>query len=150
MKNIVSYIVCLCMCVAFTIPVSAKEKVQENETEMLFDDVSLTNYFTKTIKLNSVNGNSSGIVTISSGSITGNPETTSIILNIRANAGSDPFILYIQAPDGTVYSILVTGSKTIELSFFNGCNPSGSWKIWIETQGTASTANITMKVNYSY
>ena len=120
------------MCVAFTIPISAREKVQENEAEKLFDDVSyLTNYFTKTIKLNSVNGISSGIVTISSGSITGNTETISIILNIRANAGSDPFILYIQAPDGTVYSIFVTGSKTIELSFFNGCNPSGSWKIWI-------------------
>lgn len=153
MKKVLSIILCVSLCIMYTLPVSAaevmpKENVIEKEE---INATSASNSFSKTLtKLSSTNGTTSRVATFTSGSISGNAQITSIRLYVRASSGSDPFIIYIQAPDGTTDSVLMMGTGTIELDCFNGCNPSGSWKIWIETQGIASTADITMTVCYSY
>lgn len=153
MKKVLSMILCVSLCIMYALPISAAEVVPK-EIDIEKEEVSATsgsNSFSKTLpKLISINGTESGIVTITSGSISGNVQVTSIKLYVRVSSGSDSFIIYIQAPDGTIYSFVVTESGTIIIDNFNGCDPTGSWKIWIETQGTISTANITMTVNYSY
>lgn len=81
-----------------------------------------------------------GTATFSSGSISSNAQVTSISLYVRASSGSFPVIIYIQAPDGTTQSGVITQSGTITFNDFSGCNPSGSWKIWFEAQETLATA----------
>ena len=94
------------------------------------EDVSATsgsNSFSRTLsKLALMNGTA----TFSSGSISSNAQVTSISLYVRASSGSFPVIIYIQAPDGTTQSGVITQSGTITFNDFSGCNPSGSWKIW--------------------
>lgn len=89
-----------------------------------------------------------GTVTVSSGSISGNAQVTSISLYVRVSSGSSPVIIYIQAPDGTIYSFRITTSGTITSNQFNGCDPSGDWKIWVEPKEIISS--ITLKVCYDY
>ena len=154
MKKVLSIILCMNLFIIYTLPVSAAE-VMPRENVIEKEEISATsgsNYFSRTLpRLNSINGATSSVATISSGSISGSDKVvTSIKLFIRIASGSDPFIIYIQAPDGTIYSFVVTTGGTITIDNLNGCDPTGSWKIWIETQGTVSTASITMTVNYSY
>lgn len=153
MKKVLSIILCMSLCLMYSLQVSAEEVMpKENVIEKEENSAtSSSSFFSKSLsKLNSVNGTTSKVVTFTSGSIASGAQVTSIKVSVSKSTGSDPFIIYIQAPDGTIYSILITGSETIVLDGFNGCNPSGSWKIWIETQGLVSTANITLTVYYSY
>ena len=153
MKKVLSIILCMSLCIMDTLPVSAME-VMPKENVIEKEEVSATSgssCFSKSLsKLSSVNGATSKVVTFTSGSVVSGAQVTSIKVFVNKSTGSDPFIIYIQAPDGTIYSFLVTGSETIVLDYFNGCDPSGSWKIWIKTQGLVSTANITLTVYYSY
>ena len=71
-----------------------------------------------------------GTATFSSGSIFIYVQATSIWLYGRSSSWSFPVIIYIQAPDGTTQSGVITQSGTITFNDFSGCNPSGSWKIW--------------------
>lgn len=153
MKKVLSIILSMSLCFLLPIQVSAAE-VMPKENVIEKEEVSATtgsSFFSKSLlKLNSINGTTSKVVTFTSGSVASGAQVTSVKVFVNKSTGSDPFIIYIQAPDGTIYSFLVTGSETIVLDCFNGCNPSGSWKIWIETQGFVSTANITLTVYYSY
>lgn len=153
MKKIISFFVCMNLCITLAMPVSAAE-IMPKENVIEKEEASTTlgsNSFSKVLpKLSSVNGTASKIVTFSTGSTSGSAQITSIKLYVRVASGSSPFILNMQAPDGTTYSFVITKSETIILDNFNGCDLSGSWKIWIETQGTASTADITVTLNYSY
>ncbi len=153
MRKVFSMILCISLCIMYALPVSAAELMpKENIIEK--EEISATsssNYFSKALPmLSSTNGIASRVVTITSGSIVGSAQVTSIRLYVRVSSGSDPCILYIQAPDGTIYSFVITKSGIITIDNFNGCDPSGNWKIWIETQGTMSTVSGTIKVNYSY
>ena len=154
MKKIVLFILCMSLCTVSVMPVLAAEEVPKDKIIRMAEINELTNstnYFSKTIqRLSSINGIASAPVTINSGSISGSTKVTSISFNIQMSSGSDPFILYVQSPDGTIHIIYVTKSGMYVLDDFNGDNPYGSWKIWIVTEGTASIVNITMKVNYSY
>lgn len=156
MKKLISFITCIAMCVMFAMPVSAAEVVSEEETVTMTEEsvasVYSTNYFRKiTTKLNSVYGNPSEIVNLSSGSVTGNdPQITSVTLYSRVSSGSDPFYLYVVDPNGYLDYFLVSSSGTITTNDFNGLDPTGNWKIWIETTGDVSTATITLTVNYKY
>ncbi len=150
MKKLMSIITCMTLCVMMAMPVSAAE-VMSKENVIEKEEVSATsgsNCFSRTLsKLNLINGTAS----FSSGSLSGNGQVvTSISLYVRVPSGSFPFILNLQAPDGTTCSVAITESGTIILDDFNGCSPSGSWKIWFEPQGTVSTATITVKVCYDY
>lgn len=151
MKKVLSIILCMSLCILYDLQVSAAE-VLPKEDFVKKDEGSITsasNYYSKALpELRSANGTSSRVVTFSLGSISGSMQVTSISLNVRLLG--DPCILYIQAPDGTVYSFVITKNENIILDNFNGCDPSGSWKIWIETKGTVSTISGSIKVYYSY
>lgn len=156
MKKFISFITCIAMCMMLVMPVSAAEVVSEEETITMTEEsiasVYSTNYFRKiTKKLNSVYGNPSEIVTLSLGSVTGSdPQITSVTLYSRVSSGSDPFYLYVVDPNGYLDYFLVSSSGTITTNDFNGLDPTGDWKIWIETTGDVSTATITLTVNYKY
>ena len=149
MKKVLSIILCMGLCMLCVLPVSAaealpKEDVIEKEET---NATSGSNYFrSQTIRLNSAGGNTSSKVKISTGSVIGN--ISSIILIVRA--GGDPFKLYLQSPDGTLFWIVMDATGEIGVDKFNGQNLSGSWMLWIETLGTASTATISMRINYDY
>lgn len=153
MKKVLSIILCVSLCIMYALPVSAAEVVPK-ENDIVKEEVSATsgsNSFSKILpKLSSTNGTASKVATITSGSISHSAQVTSISLYVSVSSGSDPCILYIQLPDGTIHYIYVTGSGTYTIDVFNGDNPFGSWKIWIETQGTVSIVSGTIKVNYSY
>ena len=144
MKKFISFITCIAMCMMLVMPVSAAEVVSEEETITMTEEsiasVYSTNYFRKiTKKLNSVYGNPSEIVTLSSGSVTGSdPQITSVTLYSRVSSGSDPFYLYVVDPNGYLDYFLVSSSGTITTNDFNGLDPTGDWKIWIETTGDRS------------
>ena len=151
MKKVISIILCMSLFIMCTLPVSAAE-VMPKENVMEKEEISAIageNYFSKILpKLNSVNGTESNVVNFSPGSTSGGTKITSMSFNVRALG--DSFVLYIQAPDGTIYSFLITENKTITIDNFNSCNPSDTWKIWIKTLGAVSTASITAKISYSY
>ena len=150
MRKVLSIILCMGLCIMCTLPVSASEEMpKENVIEKEnISALSGSNCFSHTLsKLNLINGTAS----FSSGSLSGSGQVvTSISLYVRVPSGNFPFILNLQAPDGTTCSVAITESGTIILDDFNGCSPSGSWKIWFEPQGTVSTATITVKVYYDY
>ncbi len=156
MKKVIPFITCIAMCMMLVMPVSAAEVAPKDETATITEEsvasVYATNYFRKiTKKLNSVYGNPSDIVTLSSGSVTGSdPQITSVTLYSRVSSGSDPFYLYVVDPNGYLDYFLVSSSGTITTNDFNGLDPTGDWKIWIETTGDVSTATITLIVNYKY
>lgn len=147
MKKLMSIIISMVLGVMIAMPVSAaeamlKEDVIEKEE---INATSGSNYFrSQTIRLNSAGGNTSSKVKIPTGSVIGS--ISSIILNVRA--GGDPFKLYLQSPDGTLFWIVMDATGEIGVDKFNGQNLSGSWMIWIETLGTASTATISVRINY--
>lgn len=147
MKKLVPIITSVVLGVMMAMPVSAegalpKENVLEKE------ELSATlnsNCFSRTLsRLALMNGTA----TVSSGSISGNAQVTSISLYVRVSSGSSPVIIYIQAPDGTIYSFHITTSGTITSNQFNGCDPSGDWKIWVEPKEIIPS--ITLKVCYDY
>ena len=149
MKKVLSIILCMSLYIMCTLSVSAAE-VMPKENVIEKEEINATsgsNYFrSQTIRLNSVNGGTPSKVSISTGSVSGN--ISSIVLNVRA--GGDPFKLYLQSPDGTLFWIVMDSSGEIGIDNFNGQNLSGSWMIWIETLGTTSTATISTKINYDY
>ena len=149
MKKVLSIILCLSLCIMYTLPVSAAEVIpKENVIEK--EEISATsgsNCFSYTLpKLALMNGSA----TFSLGSISGNAQVTSVSVYVRVATGTSPVIIYIQAPDGTIYSFNTAASVTITTNQFNGCDPSGDWKIWIETDGIMTTSTITVKVCYDY
>ena len=151
MKKVLSFILCISLCIMYTLPVSAMEVIsKENIIEQ--EEVSVpasSNYFSKILpKINSANGVASKIVTFSSGSISGNAQVVSISLYVRA--GGDPFKLYLQAPDGTLFWTVMDATGTIGVDNFNVKNLNGTWNTWIETLGIASSATITAKIHYNY
>jgi len=149
-KNVLSVILCISLCIMYALPVSAAE-VMPKENIIEKEEISATSSFSKVLpKLSSINGTASKVVTITSGFISNGAQITSIGLFVSVSSGSSPLILYIQAPDGTRYSFVITKSGIITIDNFNGYDPSGNWKIWIETQGTVTTVSGTIKVNYSY
>ncbi len=147
MKKIFSIILCVSLCILCVLPVSAegalpKENVLEKEELSATLD---SNCFSRTLsRLALMNGTA----TVSSGSISGNAQVTSISLYVRVSSGSSPVIIYIQAPDGIIYSFRITTSGTITSNQFNGCDPSGDWKIWVEPKEIIPS--ITLKVCYDY
>lgn len=137
-------IACMMACLMFVTPVFAA-----------------TNYFSKTtVKLNALNGGTSRESSVTSGSVSGdNPSITNVELYCNVASGTDPYVIYVKSPKGTVATI--TGpsrSGTVTTSAFNGENPSGTWKVWIQNLGVsyngnlipASTVTVTLKVYYSY
>ncbi len=155
MKKFISFITCIAMCMMLVMPVSAAEiKTEDSITMTEESEAALysTNYFRKiTPKLNSAFGYPSSIATLSSGSVTGSdPQITSVTVYSRVDRNSNPFYVYVVDPNGYGYYEKVTSSGTITIKDFNGLNPTGEWKIWIETLGDVSTATITLTVNYRY
>lgn len=122
MKKVILIITYISLCIMFAMPVTAAEVVsKEGVVEIKDVNTSLfsTSSFSKTLsKINSINGIASPVMTFRSGSIIGSDaQITSVRLYVRTSAGSAPFIVYIQSPDGTIYSFVVTSSKTLELDF---------------------------------
>ena len=153
MKKIVSVITCIMLCAILAIPVSAAEISTVDEVDVITENSTYSvnaGYFRKiTPLLNSVNGKSSDVATLSSGSISGNnPKITSVSLYVRVSSGSDSFYVYVKDPNKNTAFITVSSSGTYDITDFNGLDPSGDWQIWIVTKGTVSTATITMTVNY--
>ncbi len=135
---------CLMACLMFVTPVLAA-----------------TNCISKTtVKLNAINGGTSGYCSITSGSVSGsNPSITKLELYCNVASGTDPYTIYVKSPSGTIISIPgPTKSGTIIIPIFEGEDPSGSWTIWIQNDGVsyngniypASTATFTLKICYSY
>lgn len=151
MKKILSIFMCMNLCIMLAIPVSAAE-VLSKENVIEKEEISTTSssdYYSKALPiLSSTNGTASKVVTISVDSMSDSMQVTSISLYIRL--GGSPCMLYIQAPYETIYTFNLTKGGNITVDDFNGCDPSGNWKIWIETQGTASTVSGTIKVYYGY
>lgn len=147
MKKVLSIILCMSLFIMCTLPVSAAE-VMTKENVLEKEELSAilnSNCFSRTLSgLALMNGTA----TVSSGSISGNAQVTSISLYVRVSSGSSPVIIYIQAPDGTIYSFRITTSGTITSNQFNGCDPSGTWKIWVEPKEIIPS--ITLKVCYDY
>lgn len=157
MKKLVSGILCMALCMMFAIPVSAAEIPNAATKNVAISKVGdtvirATNYFTgSTVKMNSLYRNKSAISNISSGSVLGtNPQVTSVSLNVTVSSGSDSFKLYVEDPSGYGGYTTISKSGTVKFSDFNGRNPKGTWKVYIVTNGTVSTATARMTVNYSY
>lgn len=153
MKKVLSIILCMSLCIISVMQVSAEEVSKEHFIEVEGNNIATYSsyYFNKQeIRLSSVAGSESKHTSISTGSVSGNAQVTSMSLNVRVNGGSDPFKLYIQAPDGTLHCVVMEATGVIDVDNFNGKNLSGSWTIWIETLGTASLATISMRINYIY
>lgn len=149
MKKVLSIILSMSLCFLLSIQVSAAEEMpKENVIEK--EEVSATtgssSYISRTIRLNSTSGSESAHASISTGSSSGN--ISSIIFNVRT--GGDPFKLYLQAPDGTLFWIVMDTTGEIGVDNSNGKDLSGSWTIWIETLGTASSATISAKIYYDF
>ena len=136
-------IACIMACLMFVTPVLAA-----------------TNGFNKTtVKLNAVNGGTSRESKVTSGSVSGgNPSITNIDLWCNVSSGTDPYVIYVKSPKGTITTISgPSKTGTVSTSAFNGENPSGTWTIWIQNLGVsyngniipASTVTITLKVAYS-
>ena len=102
----------------YNLPVSAAE-IMPKENVIEKEEISATsgsNYFSHTLpRLALMNGTA----TFSSGSISGNAQVTSISLYVRVSSRSSPVIIYIQAPDGTIYSFRIAASVTITSNQFN-------------------------------
>lgn len=147
MKKIFSIILCVSLCILCVLPVSAAE-VMSKENVLEKEELSATlspNYFSRTLsRLALMNGTA----TFSSGSISGSAQVSLISLQVRLSSGSSPIIIYMQAPDGTIYSFRITTSGTITSNQFNGCDPLGDWKIWVEPNETIPS--ITVKIYYDY
>lgn len=153
MKKVLSIILCISLCIMSVMSVSAEEVSKEHFMAVEGNIISTyaSNYFSRpAIQLSSVAGSESKRISISTGSVSGNPQITSMRLNVRVNSGSDPFKLYVQAPDGTLYCVVMEATDVIDIDSFIGKNLSGSWTIWIETLGTVSMATIFMRIYYSY
>lgn len=153
MKKVLSIILCMSLCIMSVIPVSAEEVSKEHFMEVEGNNISTyaSNYFNKqAIQLSSVAGSESKRISISTGSVSSSSQITSMSLNVRVNGGSDPFKLFVQAPDGTLYCVVMEATGVIDVDNFNGKNLSGSWTIWIETLGTVSLATVSVRINYSY
>ncbi|GFI32690.1 hypothetical protein IMSAGC013_04094 [Lachnospiraceae bacterium] len=151
MKKILLIILCMNLCLIPFMPVSAEEISEEYSMSIEGDKISAyaSNYFTKpTIRLNSVAGSESRYVNISTGSVSGN--IISISLYVRVINGSDPFKLCLQAPDGSLFWTVIEKTGTIDINSFDGKDLSGNWKMWIETLGISSTAEIKMKIYYNF
>lgn len=149
MKKVLSIILSMSLCFLLPIQVSAAE-VMPKENVIEKEEVSATtgssNYISRTIRLNSISGSESAHASISTGSVIGN--ISSIVFNVRASG--DPFKLYLQAPDGTLFWITMDSTGDIGVDNSNGKDLSGSWTIWIETLGTASSATISAKIYYDF
>ena len=149
MKKVLSIILSMSLCFLLSRQVSAAE-VMPKENVIEKEEVSTTtgssSYISRTIRLNSTSGSESAHVSISTGSSSGN--ISSIIFNVRT--GGDPFKLYLQAPDGTLFWIVMDATGEIGVDNSNGKDLSGSWTIWIETLGTASSATISAKIYYDF
>lgn len=147
MKKVLSIILCMSLCIMCTLTVSAAEVMPIEKEEV--SGTSGSNYFRKILpRLSSTNGTASDVATLSSGSVSGSAQVTSISLYVRV--GGDPFKLYVQAPDGTLFWTVIDATGTIVVDNSNGENLPGTWSIWIETLGTASYATITATLNYNY
>lgn len=149
MKKLMPIITSVVLCVMMAMPVSAAE-VMPKENVLEKEEVSATTgssyYISRTIRLNSTSGSESAHASISTGSVIGN--ISSIIFNVRA--GGNPFKLYLQAPDGTLFWITMDSTGDIGVDNSNGKDLSGTWTIWIETLGTASSATISAKIYYDF
>lgn len=149
MKKLMPIITSVVLCVMMAMPVSAAE-VMSKENVLEKEEVSATTgssyYISRTIRLNSTSGSESAHASISTGSVIGN--ISSIIFNVRA--GGNPFKLYLQAPDGTLFWITMDSTGDIGVDNSNGKDLSGTWTIWIETLGTASSATISAKIYYDF
>lgn len=81
MKRVLLTILCISLCVMSTMTVSAAEVIpKENFIEIAESDTSTygTNYFSKTVMLNSINSSASSLITVSTGSISGNAQHKSL------------------------------------------------------------------------
>lgn len=137
-------IACMMVCLMFVTPVFAAS----------------SNFSKTTVKLNAINGGTSRESKVTSGSVLGdNPSITNVDLWCNVASGTDPYVIYVKSPKGTVATISgPSKTGTVSTSAFNGENPSGTWTVWIQNLGVsyngniipASTVTVTLKVAYSY
>jgi len=138
-KAVLPVVACLLACIMLSNPVMAAS----------------TNYFSKSIaKMNSLYGGQSNIVTVSSGSVSGDSEDrsiTSVTFWGRLTSGSSSCIVYITSPKNTTCHATLSSTGTLTFKGFNGEDPEGDWDVYIVSKGTASTVSSgTLKVNYTY
>lgn len=157
MKKIVSGILCFALCILFVAPVSAAEISNGSVGNVVRIEGGAvapraTDYFSgSTVRMNSFYGSQSTISKISSGSVLGvKHQVTSVSLSVTVSSGSAPFKLYVEDPFGHSVFTTVNRSGTVEFTNFNGLDPQGTWKVYIVTNGTVSTATARMTVRYSY
>ena len=123
--------------------------------------MAASSFFSKsTTKLNAFNGGTSSISTFTSGSVFGSDPTISDIrLSLNVSRGTDPYTLYIQSPEGTLVPFDGSASSTsFYTDAFQGENPSGTWRVYIQNSGIStngnvmpvSTVTITATVYYNY
>jgi hypothetical protein len=153
-KKISLFVTTILLFVMMVMPVSAAElPIVSSDSDISVAATTGTNYFSKiTTKLNSLNGSSSNISTLSSGTCSGTTQSiTSVTAYARVSSGSSSFKLYVVSPDGTAsYVSAGTSSSTYTFTSFNGKDPDGTWKVYIVSNGVVSTATVTLKVNYNY
>lgn len=154
MKKVLQFFLCMNLCIMLAMPVSAAEVVSEEdviEVEETKTSMYVTNYYSKVLgKLSSINGIASKDITFCPASATGGSTeyVTSVQLHVRVSG--NPCVLYLQASDGTIHNITITSNKIIILDELNDSDPFGNWKVWIETTGISSRADITMRIYYNY
>jgi hypothetical protein len=147
LKKVLSIFLSMSLCFMLSIQVSAAG-ASPKENTMEKEEISATlnsDCFSCTLSRFAL---MNGTATVSSGSISGNAQVTSISLYVSVSSGGSPVIIYIQAPDGTTNSFRIITSGTITTNQFNGCDPSGNWKIWVEPKEIIPS--LTLKVCYDY
>lgn len=101
--------------------------------------------------MNSLFGGESTHWTVTSPSFTYiDAVTSTVTVDVTVSGGSDPFYLYVQSPDNSIYYKAVAGSTTLTFPEFSGEDPEGKWQVYIKTAGDVSTATARLVVNYTY
>jgi hypothetical protein len=143
-------------CTMFATPVSAAATQINNVGEISstnnFVQASLNRDYFSGISgtMNSLYGSQSRAFNISSGSIDTSSKITSVEVNVTVSSGSNPFYLVLVDPSGYSVSKLIGASGQVTFNEFNGQYAEGTWKTYIITTATVSTATARFTLNYQY
>ena len=140
-------------CATFAMPVAAAEPMPNDVHAGTVSMVPFANssFSGSTRVLNALNGGSSIQSPISSGTVSPDARITGVTVNATVSSGSASSTLYVRSPGGKTASRTLGGSSaTLNFTEFNTENPSGTWNVWIVTNGTVTTVNARMTVNYSF
>lgn len=122
--------------------------------------ITKTNYFSgQTGTMNSLYNPYSGAVeskkyNIPSPTLPKDSKVSTVVANVTFSSKGSPFKLYVESPNGSIYSKLIQKSGEVNFTEFKDEKPNGTWKVSIITADTnpykPSIGSARLKINYTY